>query len=331
MNVFRKLATLMLVAVLALAPTLASARAGASYGGAGSSYSSMGSRGSRTFDSVGGAAPIQRSVTPQGSSSYGSSPGAWNTAPGYGYGGSYGSGGFMRGIVGGLLGASIASMLFGGGPAYAYGGGYGYHYSFFHTFLVLLLLFFVGRFIWRRVMRGGMFGGGMLGSMSYRAAANMGMGAPTGGYQPMPRTAQGAITLSQPDFDAFGQILQQVQAAWSHGDIDRLRRTTTPEMLSYFSEMLSNNASQGVANRIENVALLEGRPLESWTENGVAYATAQLRWTALDYTHRIDRGPGAAGWLVEGSNTQPVEQQEIWTFRRIAGGRWLLSAIQQPR
>ncbi len=323
MNQFRRFAAYFLVAMLALAPTLASARAGASYGSGGSAYSSMGSRGSRTYDSLGGAAPMQRSITPANPSPYAGSGAAWGTQGYGGYG--YNHGGFMRGLAGGLFGAWLGSMLF-GGHSYAYGGG-GMGGGFLGTFLMFLLLFFVGRWIWRSVAGGGLFGGGVLGGNLYRT----GGGTLAGGYQPVPRVAQAGITLAQPDFDTFGQILNEVQAGWSHGDLDRLRRFTTPEMLSYFSEMLSNNASQGVANRIENVVLMSGQPLESWQENGVAYASTLLRWTALDYTHRTDRGPGAPGWLVEGSNTRPVEQQEIWTFRRVVGGRWLLSAIQQSR
>src|SRR5438067_13486240 len=71
---------------LALAPSLAEARAGSSYSGGGkSSSSSMGSRGSRTFDNN-GAAPITRSVTqtPQSTSPLGGGA----MAPAYG-GGSF--------------------------------------------------------------------------------------------------------------------------------------------------------------------------------------------------------------------------------------------------
>ena len=36
----------------------------------------------------------------------------------------------------------------------------------------------------------------------------------------------------------------------------------------------------------------------------------------------------ASGRLVDGSEN-PQEVTELWTFMRTAGGRWLLSAIQQ--
>ena len=60
----------------------------------------------------------------------------------------------------------------------------------------------------------------------------------------------------------------------------------TPEMLSYFSEELTRNASQGVRNIVSDVELLKGELSESWEEGDLQYATAYLRWRAIDYVVR---------------------------------------------
>jgi predicted lipid-binding transport protein (Tim44 family) len=316
-SVFRNVLALVLVALLALAPAVAEARAGYS---SGAPYSSLGSRGSRTYDPLAGAAPVQRSVTPSVPGSPSTGP-AWTT-PGRGpsgYGWSSGHS-FWRGLAGGFFGAWLGSMLF-GGSSYGYDGMGMHAGGFLGSFVMLLVLFWVGRLVWRSVMG---FGPGF-----GPAFARGGAGRPMGFYQPVPRALQPALPLDERDFAAFGAVLTGVQAAWSRGDIDGLRRQVTPEMLSYFAGMLANNASQRVVNRVENVVLLHGDPLESWREGGVDYATCRLRWSALDYTHRLDRNPADRDFLVDGDPRRPVEVQECWTFRRTLGGAWLLSAIQQ--
>jgi hypothetical protein len=84
---------------IALAPAIADARAGGSFGGR---SSSMGSRGSRTYD-YNGAQPLSRSVTPQ--------PGLAPTTPYPAYGG----GSFFQRhpFLTGLFGGFIGSWLFG--------------------------------------------------------------------------------------------------------------------------------------------------------------------------------------------------------------------------
>ena len=103
---WRRLAVAVLCAWIALAPSLAEARAG--------SGTSQGSRGSRTY-SNNGAAPMQRSVAPPVAPSaprYAPSPSY--AQPYGGYGGSFMQRHpFMSGLFGGLIGASLAGMLFG--------------------------------------------------------------------------------------------------------------------------------------------------------------------------------------------------------------------------
>jgi predicted lipid-binding transport protein (Tim44 family) len=320
MSMFRRFATLLLVAILAFGPVLADARPGYN---SGSSYGSIGSRGSRTFVPSPGAAPIQRSVTPVQPSQPGpvTAGPAWSRpalAPALSSGGS-----FWHGLAGGLFGAWMFSQMFGGGGYYGEGGMPMHAGGLAGTIVMLLVVFWIGRMLCRsglsaaipRVMQPGprpAWGGGT-----------------SGGYQPVPPAAQSSLTLVQADFARFGEAFSSIQTAWSRGDVEALRRFTTPEMASYFAEMLANNTSRGVANRVEGATLKLGEPRESWREGSVEYATCRLCWDAIDYTHRLDRQPNELGYLVDGDPRQPTAAEEFWTFRRVVGGSWVLSAIQQ--
>jgi hypothetical protein len=305
MSFLRKLTVFALAAMIALAPAIAEARAGGSTrSGGGTVYQSQGSRGSRTH-TPDGAQPVQRSVTQPsttGSSTYGYTGSFWNRHP------------FLTALAGGFFGAWIGSWLF---PSWGWGGMVGG--SIISWLLIIMLAMFLVR--------------------AFRRSAFATMGPPVQGfyesgwsYGPGPVgsvPASAPLTITQQDHAAFESLLKSVQAAWSAGDLTALRRHVTPEMLSYFSEALSNNASQGVENRVEQVTLLSGDVRESWDEGALQYATALLRWSALDYNVRAGLNPGDPGYVVEGGAERPVEAQEMWTFVRSPGGHWLLSAIQQ--
>ena len=132
-----------------------------------------------------------------------------------------------------------------------------------------------------------------------------------------------ALSISQDDYDAFERLLGEIQTAFSNEDLAALRAHVTPEMLSYFSEQLADNASRGVVNKISDVKLLQGDLAEAWREGDTDYATVAMRFGLVDRT--VDR---ASGRLVDGSES-PQEVTELWTFRRSGHGNWLLSAIQQ--
>ena len=137
------------------------------------------------------------------------------------------------------------------------------------------------------------------------------------------------INMSDSDLAAFQALHAAVQEAWSAADLSRLRRLMTPEMLSYFSEELTRNESQGVQNIVSDVQLVKGDLTESWEERDLQYATAYMRWRALDYIIRLGRSPGDPDYIVSGNPRIPTEAEEVWTFVRRRGGGWLLSAIQQ--
>ena len=294
---WRMVLALLFSLTLALAPSLAEARAGSSYGGGGSSF---GSRGSRSFESN-GASPLNRSMeTP--SSGYGAGYGAAAGAAG---GSFFSRHPFLTGIAGGFLG----SMLFGGGFfGHMFGG-------FFSLLLIGLLIFFVFRLL------SGAFagGGGGFAPRSVGAAA-----------APAQQRFRGRdIYVGDGDLNAFQSLHAAVQEAWGRSDLARMRQLMTPEMLSYFSDELTKNASQGVENRVSNVTLIKAELTESWEEGDMQYATAYMRWTALDFTVRTGAGPSSPNAIVAGDPRVPTESEEMWTFVRRRGGQWLLSAIQQ--
>lgn len=290
---WRLVAALLFSLTLALTPSLADARAGTSFGGG---FSGMGSRGTRSFESN-GAAPLARTME----------------TPSTGIGAGYGVGGgsffsrhpFLTGMFGGFLG----SMLFGGGFfGHMFGG-------LFSLLIIGLLIFFLFR-----LLAGGLAGaGGGFAPRSVGAAA-----------APAQQRYRGRdVSVGDADLNAFQSLHAAIQEAWGRSDLAQMRQLMTPEMLSYFSEELTRNASQGVENHVSNVTLVKAELTESWEEGDLEYATAHMRWTALDYTMRIGAAPGSPGALVAGDPRIPTEAEEVWTFVRRRGGHWLLSAIQQ--
>jgi len=314
---WRNWAAALLCIMIALGPSWAEARAGGSYRlGGGSSFTSQGSRGSQTYN-YNGAAPMQRSVTPQTAPS---SP--YSAAPRYGYG--YGSSHpFLTGLFGGLFGSWIGSLLF---PHWGAGWGMGGMFGSVFSWILLLGLIWLGfRFFAGR--RSAAYGGSGFGGMGFDTMGGGSGAPPLGATGTAPRLQQIGVTGA--DYQEFEEILKGVQAAWSRGDLGALRHFATPEMLSYFSEQLAENESQGVVNKVEDVHLIKGEVREAWDEGRLQYASALLQWQARDYTIRSGGGPGEGEVIVGGDPQHPSEAREMWTFARSPGGHWLLSAVQQ--
>jgi predicted lipid-binding transport protein (Tim44 family) len=292
---------------LALAPGLAEARAG--------SGGSFGSRGGMTWSAPPStntapySSPMQRSMTPNnpspGYGGYG--------APGYGYGP---RSGFMSGLMGGLIGAGIGGLLLGHG---FFGGmlGFGGFLGFLlQIFLIVLLVRFLIR-LFRGQSPAFAGGPGMFARGGPPGPGPMGgFGRPAG---PPP------IQIGPQDYQAFEQLLQGIQAAWSRQDLNALRAIVTPEMLSYFAEQLADQTSRGVRNEVTDVRLLQGDLSQAWSEGNREYATVAMRFAMIDVTR------DASGRIVDGSSSEHVTATELWTFVRSPGGQWILSAIQQAR
>jgi hypothetical protein len=242
-----------------------------------------------------------RSYSNPDSAYYGRSPGFVQSHP------------FLTGLAGAFFGSWLGSLLF---PHWGMGFG-----GAFGSLLTWLLIIWGVSLLFRLFRRGG----APLGAPYLREGA----GAPLHrGFGAGPREAR-EIAVSATDQAAFEAILKAVQDAWSKGDLRTLSHYVAPEMLGYFRDNLATYQSQGVANRVERVELINGDVREAWDEGDRHYATCLLHWRALDYTQRTDRNPGDPGWLVEGDPQHPSEAQEIWTFVRQPGSHWLLSGIEQ--
>jgi predicted lipid-binding transport protein (Tim44 family) len=326
-----------LLRLLSLLPTLAivvalafAAPAQARMGG------SFGSRGMRTFSAPSATslaprsvAPIQRSMTPN--SGYGN-PGFGN--PGYS---GFGRGGFWPGLGGGLLGAALGGLFFHGlfGSMLGYGfGGFGGGLSSIFQLLILAGLVWLA-FRWfrgRQMMGPGGFGGGGFGqSFPFNSGPGYGAtgsyGAPGAGPSgPWGSGPRDEIGVSNRDLETFEGILGDVQAAYSREDHQALRRYSTPEMVSYFSEELAENATHGLRNDVTDFKFLNGELSEAWREGNRDYATVAMQWSAIDVMR--DRQTGE---VKSGDPNTPAEGRELWTFVRENGGPWLLSAIQDAR
>jgi predicted lipid-binding transport protein (Tim44 family) len=231
---------------------------------------------------------------------------------------------FMAGLAGGLIGAGIGGMIFGHSPALAAAGASAPGAGILGLLLQLLL---IGGLVYLAVR--------LFRSRSAPA------GAPPAD-NPYMRVQQDqhvepALTYSAPriekEFDptgddqqAFTEILLGVQKAWSEGDLAGLRQWATPEVVMFLSEDMNRNASEGLINKVEQVALLKGDVSQSWSENGFDYLTAVLTFQCIDVMVRQDNGQ-----VVSGNPTIPTQHTEAWTFMRSSGGsgRWLLSAVEQ--
>jgi predicted lipid-binding transport protein (Tim44 family) len=267
-----------------------------------------------TRTAPGGGQPFQRSLTQP-------------TTPSYGNQGYYGGSSnyqrsrspFMSGLLGGLIGAGVGGLLFGHG---FWGGGLGFG-GFIGFLLQMFLLVLLVRFLFRLFTgnRRPAFAGGP--NIFNRGAPDAPQGpigaGGWGGAAPSP------IQIGQADYQQFEQLLQGIQAAWSNHDLNALRAMATPEMVSYFSEQISDQASRGVRNEVTDVRLISGDLVQAWTEQGRDYATVAMRFSMVDVTR------DAAGRIVDGNPNEHVTATELWTFVRSRGGHWILSAIQQAR
>ncbi|MBZ9703357.1 MULTISPECIES: Tim44 domain-containing protein [unclassified Mesorhizobium] len=295
---------------------------------------SFGSRGMRTFQSApptrtapAPTAPVERSMTPNtGVNTAARQPQASPQRPGFmsGFGGT-----MMRGLlIGGLIG-----LLLGQG----FGGLAGMFGFLLQAVLIGGAIMLAIRFFRSQSARGpapALAGAGNASRFENRAAGQSdannarsfaipGFGGGSGGGSAA-ATGSDEIRLAQTDLDAFQQLLSDVQEAFGREDHAALRKTTTPEMVSYLSEELADNAKKGLRNEVSDVTLLQADIAESWREDDRDYATAALRYESRDVMRER-----ASGKVVEGDEDHPTETTELWTFTRQNGSSWKLSAIQQ--
>lgn len=292
--------------------------------------SSFGSRGTHTYSAPpstatapNAARPMDRTMT-QPSQARPSTPA---TAPNAARPGGLFGGGLLGGLAAGFIGAGLFGMLFGHG----FMGGMGGFASMLGLLLQIGLVVVVGMLLYRWWQRRNGVEPATASGPSYRQGLNGGhdpqqaspmLGGLFGGSsaQAAPPPSQN-IELSPEDFNAFEKLLGEVQTAYGKEDLNALRSRVTPEMLSYYSDELAHNASNGDVNQISDIKLLQGDLSEAWREGNDEYATVAMRYSLNDRIVARDDGR-----LIE---QLPSEATELWTFRRARGGQWILSAIQQ--
>jgi len=241
-------------------------------------------------------------------------------------------GGLLAGLAtGGLLGAMMGHG-FGGGWGAGWGGGMGGGMgmglisTLFQLGVLALLIWLAVRFFRRR--------NAPIAADAYASSYAPGPAydytpppaSPWGG-QPAsstPAPAQPGIPITRADEQAFERLLLEVQDAFGREDYGALRERTTPEIMSYLSEELSQNATHGRRNEVSGTRLLRSEVSEAWNEGVDDYATVALNYESADVMR--DRQTGE---VLQGDPNVPTVTTELWTFVRRAGGAWKLSAIQE--
>lgn len=303
------------LAVAAMLATPAEARRGGSFG----------SRGSRTAvappptkTAPQETAPVRRSMTDKPTPAPQAAANARLTASSPNK-----FGGLAKGLIGGLVAGGLIGMLLGNGFGALSGSG---------ILMALLQIALIGGLVWfalrlfRRRPALATAGGPAIPPLS----ASPFMGGFQGGANApaQPAYAAPAISREMPittsDQQRFEHLLTEVQDAFSREDYARLRACTTPEVMSYLAEELSQNATKGQRNEASATQLLDAEVAEAWSEDGIDYATIAMRYQSIDVMR--DRQSGA---LVSGDPDRPMVTTELWTFARDDRNAWRLSAIQE--
>jgi predicted lipid-binding transport protein (Tim44 family) len=241
------------------------------------------------------------------------------------------AGGFMRGLGTAILGGFIGSMLFSG---LAHAGGFGGFGGSGFGMMEILLLGGLGYFLYRKFRSPAAASG--FGAMQYQNSQPYTQYAPAGApVQEAPAANESidyrALTMMDRSFDPdrFLKTAQdtffKVQGAWNKQDTAALSSLCGRELMQTWEEELSQLRARNQQNRMENIALRESEISEAWTENGQDFITVRFHANLLDYT--TDAKSGA---VVSGSDSEPVEFGEYWTFSRPVGpNAWKLTAVQQ--
>ncbi len=232
----------------------------------------------------------------------------------------------MRGIAGGLVGGFLGSMLFSGLAHAGWGGLGGSGIGLFEV----LLFAGLGYFLYRKFRSPALATGS--GTMPYQN---------TGDYNSHNAPAREETVFNGHDFSSIlmmdrsfdsGRFLKsardlffKVEGAWNRQDAAALGSLCGPELMRAWQQELADLHARGRKNRMDNIAMSSSEISEAWTETGQDYITVRLQANLLDYT--VDEKSGA---VVDGSDSEPVEFEEFWTFTRPVGPNpWKLAAVQQ--
>jgi predicted lipid-binding transport protein (Tim44 family) len=188
-------------------------------------------------------------------------------------------GGLLGGLAAGFLGAGLFGLLFGHG----FFGGMAGLASVIGLLLQIALVVVVARLLFAWWQRRNAPAPAYATAESATSHSFSGLGGMFGANAPTDRK----MTIAKSDYDDFERLLGEVQTAYSNEDLNALRAKVTPEMLSYFSEELSQNASRGLVNKVTDVRLEQGDLAEAWSEGNADYATVAMRFSLND--RMVDR------------------------------------------
>ena len=258
-------------------------------------------------------------------------PGYSGYQPGVGPFGGFRGGGFLGGLVaGGLIGGLMGHGWGGGWGGGGWGGGGG---GLLTIIIQAAILFFIISMVSRLFFRRGVAQVSPFAAQQ-PAYGGSGFGGPVGGSgfsagpaaAPFVPTTGPAweIPITAQDQSTFETLLKEVQDAFGREDYAALRDRCTPEIVSYLSEELSENATHGRKNEVTGTRLLQADVGEAWREGDTEYATAAMKYESIDLMR--DRTSGA---VLSGDPNTPSQATELWTFARHTGGAWKLSAIQE--
>jgi len=236
-------------------------------------------------------------------------------------------GGFMRGLGTAILGGFLGSMLFSGIANAGFGGFGGSGFGL----IEILLLAGLGYFLLQKFRRSA--GATGYQPMQYQGTAEF--PPRTASFEDAPSTSRGidyrSLTMMDRTFDpdrflkTAQDLFFKIQGAWNKQDTTTLSSLCGSELMQNWQEELNKQRALGRQNRMENIALRESEISEAWTENGADFITVRLHANLVDYT--VD---ARTGNVVSGSNTEPVQFEEYWTFSRPVGPNgWKLTAVQQ--
>ena len=241
---------------------------------------------------------------------------------------------FMRTFGTAMLGGFLGSMLFSGLAHAGIGGFGGSGFGMIELLLIAGIAYFAFRMFRNRAAMAGN-NGMQYQSTDYQPTSNASYGS-TGSVEAAQAPSSDQIdyrSLTMMDHNFTPEqfvknaqnIFFKVQGAWNKQDVATLRTLCGSELMQGWEKELSDQRARGQQNKMENIALRESDITEAWTENGEDYIT--VRWLAnlLDYT--VDAKSGS---VINGSDSEPVQFEEYWTFSRPVGpNAWKLSAVQQ--
>ncbi len=249
---------------------------------------------------------------------------------------------FGKGMAGGLLGAGIGAMLFGG--LFGMGGeGMG--------LLPILLLAGAAFFLFRKFSQqkqasysqygagGGSSGpahgfpGQTFEQPGFGGGTTVDAPPPTPGSKMAVEAGLNEIKQTDPGFDVdyfmeiASDVFFKIQAGWMRRDIDNFKHLLGDQIAGEYAKHFEEMKERGVINKLESIAVREVAIQQAGSTGKEDFVTVLFTASLLDYT--VDENTGD---VVEGSMDQPIKFEEEWTWARPVGTEnWKLEGIHEPK